>query len=130
MVSNRGGGGDGKTPTTAPPPFDPEQYARDSEVALKTVSESDPRPHSTAEVPPAPPLNQRVRLNVPLADLAWFELSEGALALAERIDGSHTLLELLEGLAGKADVEAVAQLHDAGVLAYETPTEPPPTQRV
>lgn len=121
MGSNGGAGGSGKTPTTAPPPFDPEQYARDSEMALKVASEREPRHHSTAEVPPAPPLNQLVRLNVPLADLAWFDLSEGALALAERIDGTHTLLELLEGLAGTAGVEAVAQLHDAGVLAYEGP---------
>ena len=119
----QGPGGNGRSPTTAPPPFDPEQYARDSEMAMRTV-----RPvqlvrlddsKSTAEIVSAPPLNKRARINVPASDLAWFDLTEAALAMAQRIDGSKTLLELMEAAAVPGDVEAIAQLHDQGLLEYE-----------
>jgi hypothetical protein len=119
----QGSGGNGRAPTTAPPPFDPEQYARDSELAMRTVrpanlgKRDDGR--STAELPSAPPLNKRVRMNVATSELAWFDLSEAALAIAQRIDGSTTLLELMEGAPPDGAVEAVAQLHEAGLLEYE-----------
>jgi hypothetical protein len=108
---NRGG----RTPTTVPPPFDPEEFARNSELALRTVPASDTR--STAELPTAPPLNKRVSLNVPASELAWFDLSEQALALAATMDGSKTLTELLE--SPDFGIEAVSQLHDAGLLTYD-----------
>lgn len=117
--SNKGG----RTPTTAPPPFDPEQYARDSEMAMRTARpgglEKRDDGHSTAELPEAPPLNKRVRMNVPATELAWFDLSEAALALAARIDGTKTLLEIMEAGTISGGVEAVAQLHDQGLLEYE-----------
>lgn len=114
-------GGEGKTPTTAPPPFDPEQYARDSELALRassTRSTATPTSElrSTAELPSAPPLNKRVRVAVPVSDLAWFDLSEAALAMAARIDGTKTLAELIDGAS---ELEVIAQLHEAGVLQYD-----------
>ena len=119
----QGSGGNGRSPTTAPPPFDPEQYARDSEMAMRTVRPAQPvrldDSKSTAEIVSAPPLNKRVRINVPASDLAWFDLTEAALALAQRIDGSKTLLELMEAAAVPGDVEAIAQLHDQGLLEYE-----------
>ncbi len=100
-----------------PPPFDPEEYARDSELAIRV-----PRPetdlHSTAEMGAAPPLNKRVSIKVPMSDLAWFELSEAAVSLAAQIDGTKTISELLEA-APTVNLEAVGQLHDAGVLAFD-----------
>ena len=117
MGQSGGRGGGGRSPTTAPPPFDPEQYARDSEVALRVARPVGSR--STAETPSPPPLNRRVHVTVPPSDLAWFDLSEVALELAGRIDGSTTLLELIEGADSGLKLEAVAQLHDAGLLAYE-----------
>lgn len=113
---NRGGGR--KTPTTAPPPFDPAQFAQDSEVALRVARPPDSR--STVKLPSAPPLNKRVRLNVPLSDLAWFDLDEAALAFAARVDGQHTLHELLEGGDAGELLGAIAKLQDAGVLDYES----------
>lgn len=105
-----GGGG---APTTVPPPFDPQEYARDSEVELRSAADQRP----TAPMAP-PPLTKRVRLAVPISDLAWFGLSEETMALVRRIDGEHTLLEMLEG-ASEELLAAVSKLHDAGALRYE-----------
>jgi len=117
-MQGRGSGSGGRTPTTVPPPFDPEEYARDSELALR-VAPAPPASdmHATAEMPPAPPLNKRVQLTVPESELAWFDLSAGALALASRMDGSKTLNELLD--SPDHDLEGVGQLHDAGLLQFE-----------
>jgi len=117
MAGGGSAGGKGGTPTTVPPPFDPEEYARDSELAIR-VSPPASDLHKTAEMPPAPPLNKPVSLNVPLSDLAWFELAESALELARRMDGKKTLSELLD-ISPPLGLEAVGQLHDAGVLKYD-----------
>jgi hypothetical protein len=111
-----GSGSDPRIPT-APPPFDPEQYARNSELVLRAAKPDDAR--STDELPAAPPLNKRVRMKVPPADLAWFELSDVARALAARIDGTTTLFEILEAAAMTDGLAAVAQLHDNDLLVYE-----------
>jgi hypothetical protein len=105
---------DPKQPTTAPPPFDPEAFARDSEFSLRA---SSPDPKLTPQFSP-PPLNRRVRLAVPIEDLEWFELSADARALLPRIDGTKTLLELMEGSASPDLLRAIAELHDARLLAY------------
>ena len=103
-------------PSTAPPPFDPEEYARSSESQLKATSDF----MRTAQVPVPPPLNKRVHVNVPLSDLAWFELSPEASALAQRLDGTRTLLDLMEQPGESKDfLHAVAELHDARLLAYD-----------
>ncbi len=75
----------------------------------------------TAQLPEAPPLNKRARLSVPPSDLAWFELSPEALALCEQLDGSTTLLELMErpGPGPSATLVTVAELHEARLLAFE-----------
>lgn len=104
---------DSKQPTS-PPPFDPEEFAKNSESALRVASDSK----LTTQLTP-PPLNKRVRLAVPEADLAWFDISPGAKALLERIDGSKTLLELMEAVPSPDFLRAVAELHDARLLAYE-----------
>jgi hypothetical protein len=103
-----------KDAPTERPPFDPDAYARNSE-ALINVS----RPISTAEVPSPPPLNKRVSMAVPAADLDWFGLSEGALAFTQKVDGTKTLLELMEGADDEKTLNVIAELHDAGVLAFE-----------
>jgi hypothetical protein len=106
-----------RPPTTAPPPFDPEEYARSSESALTAASDFK----LTAEVPSPPPLNKRVRINVPASDLAWFDLSADACALAERLDGTTTLLDMLEqpGAPESDFLRIVAELHDARLLVYD-----------
>lgn len=58
-------------------------------------------------------------MKVPPTDLAWFELSDVARALAARIDGTTTLFEILESTATVDSLAAVAQLHEHGLLAYE-----------
>ena len=103
-----------KQPSTAPPPFDPAEYAKTADSALRAGSDYKP---TTQLVPP--PLNRRVRLAMPLLDLAWFELSSQAQALAERIDGTTTLLELMEANLSPEILRAVAELHDARLLVYE-----------
>jgi len=113
-----GSGSDPRIPT-APPPFDPEQYARDSEMELRAAGPPSSDLHSTEKLPAAPPLDKRVRMKVPPSDLAWFELSESARALAARIDGTRTLFSILEGAAMDDGLAAIAQLHDNGLLAYE-----------
>ena len=72
----------------------------------------------TAENTSPPPLNKRVRIGVPAEDLEWFELSPGARALLERIDGTTTLFDLLEGTANPEILKAIAELHDARILVY------------
>jgi hypothetical protein len=106
---------DSKQPTTAPPPFNPEEFARSSESALRVASDYK----LTTQVSTPPPLNKRVRLAVPEADLAWFEMSDEAKALLGRIDGKTTLLELMETVPSTEFLRAVAELHDARLLAYE-----------
>lgn len=114
MAIVSGGGNKPKEPTTERPPFDPDAYARSSE-ALINVS----RNISTAEVPSPPPLNKRVSMAVPATDLDWFGLSEDALSFSKRVDGTTTLLELMEGAQDEKTLNIIAELHDAGVLAYE-----------
>ncbi len=136
MAEGRRGG---RTPTTAPPPFDPVQFARDSEMALRASTPTPlssglvpvapppplplpPPPHSTLQLPSAPPLNKKVSLKVPLSDLDWFELSAPAVALAGALDGEHTLLEIIERMSSEstpAGLDAVAELQDAALLQFE-----------
>jgi hypothetical protein len=128
MAAQRGGG---RTPTTAPPLFDPEAFARESEEALKIPASTPtlvpPRPsrsepRATKRVHAVPPLNARVALTVPVTDLAWFDLSEGALAIAAEVDGEKTLLELLDLMAERtppAGLAEVGELQDADVLRYD-----------
>jgi hypothetical protein len=100
---------------TNPPPFDPEEYARSSEASLRAAHD----PKRTPQISPPPPLNKRVRLAVPVSDLEWFELSAEAAALVARLDGTKTLLELMEGVSSDDVLRIVAELHDAKLLAYE-----------
>ena len=104
---------DSKKPTS-PPPFDPEEYARNSEAVLRASSD----PKRTRQIAP-PPLNRPVRLAVPKSDLAWFDLSPEAASLVERMDGTRTLLELMEGDETPDLLRAVAELHDAKLLEYD-----------
>lgn len=107
---------DRKQTTTAPPPFDPEEFARSSESSLRAAADSRLTP---AQLLPPPPLNKRVRLAVPAEDLEWFELSAEAKAMLPRIDGTKTLLELMEGNASPDLLGAMAELHDLRLLAFD-----------
>jgi hypothetical protein len=110
-VSNSKGSG----PSTAPPPFDPEQYAKDSDALVRVASET----LKTTQLA-TPPLNKRVRVAADTEeDLEWFDLSADARALLARIDGTKTLLELMEGNPSTELLRAVAELHDAKLLVYE-----------
>jgi hypothetical protein len=109
---------DSKQPT-APPPFDPAKFARSTESALKDRSAYKV---TTTQVS-APPLNKRVRLAVPEADLAWIELSAEAQALIKHMDGTTTLMEMMETIPSPQFLRAVAELHDAKLLAYEESAE-------
>ncbi|HEY6463195.1 MAG TPA: hypothetical protein VIY73_23660 [Polyangiaceae bacterium] len=110
---------DPKQPTTAPPPFDPEAFAKDSETNLRVGSGASSDSRRTTQILPPPPLNKRVRLAVPIEDLEWFELSAEARGLLERLDGKHTLLEIMEGNPSPTLLKAIAELHDARLLAFE-----------
>jgi hypothetical protein len=105
---------DFKQPTTSRPPFDPDEYAKSADSALDVASDHRP----TTQLAP-PPLNRRVSMAVPPGDLAWFDLSAAAMALAERIDGTTTLLEMMESVRAPDVLRALAELHDARVLVYE-----------
>ena len=105
---------DSKQPT-APPPFDPAEFAKRSESSLRVASDYK----LTAEQRTPPPLNRRVRIAVPEADLAWFEITPEAQALLARIDGTLTLLELMEQVPSTEFLRAVAELYDARLLAFE-----------
>jgi hypothetical protein len=103
-----------KGPSTAPPPFDPEQYAKQSDALVRAASDFK----LTAELS-SPPLDKRVRLAVPETDLAWFELSPEAAAIVGQIDGTKTLFELMEADPSPERLRAFAELHDARILAYD-----------
>lgn len=104
-----------KGPSTAPPPFDPEEYARKSDAAVRVASDFK----LTTQLPAPPPLNKRVRIAVPESDLAWFDLSPEAAAIVRQIDGTKTLLQLMEADPSPEKLRAFAELHDNRVLAYE-----------
>jgi hypothetical protein len=104
-----------KGPSTAPPPFDPEDYARKSDAAVRVASDFK----LTAELPAPPPLNKRVRLAVPESDLAWFDLSAEAVAIIRQIDGTKTLLELMEAHPSPERLRAFAELEENRILAFD-----------
>jgi hypothetical protein len=103
-----------KGPSTAPPPFDPEEYAKKSDAAVRIASDFK----LTAQLSP-PPLDKRVRLAVPETDLAWFELSPEAAAIVAQIDGTKTLFDLMEADPSPERLRAFAELHEAHILAYD-----------
>jgi hypothetical protein len=105
---------DFKQPATSRPPFDPDEYAKSADSALDVASDRSPTTQLSL-----PPLNRRVSMAVPAGDLAWFDLSAAALALVERIDGTTTLLEMMEEIRSPDFLQAVAELHDARLLVYE-----------
>jgi hypothetical protein len=91
-----------RAPITVRPPFDPEQYARDSDRALQAGEESSSE--STAPTPP-PALDLRVDavvedwvplLAVPRAELEWMDLKPMACTLLLRVNGCSTVREIAE----------------------------------
>jgi hypothetical protein len=124
-MSDQGGKVDEPQPTTVKPPFDPEQFAKESDSKIR--SESEPRIHRDSQPaserptisPPSPmPIAVAQISDVPVLaiareDLEWFELSAPARNLLRQVNGRDTvgalaslfhqkpdeLLEQLEALA-------------------------------
>jgi hypothetical protein len=109
--------GRGEDRSTAPPPFDPAEYARESESQLRV----DPDHKPTTQIRSLPKLKARVRIVATDADLEWFEMSDEARALLARVDGKKTLLELMEeaGVPAADVLRAFGELHDLKLLAYD-----------
>jgi len=111
----------GAASTTARPVFDPQAFAHESEMALKAATSAEPESsRATVKFSSPPPLNKRVRMRISSADVAWFELSSAAQMLAERLDGTRTLFDVMqEGPTMAQSLNAVAELHDHDLLVFE-----------
>lgn len=73
----------------------------------------------TTQMAPLPPLTAVVRVTASSEDLAAYELTPRARALAAHIDGKKTMLDLLAFGNPAETIKALAELHDAGLLSYE-----------
>jgi hypothetical protein len=91
-----------RAPITVRPPFDPAQYARDSERELEAGEEPSSRPTTP---PPQPALDLRAdtmledcvpQLAVPRAELEWMDLKPLACALLLRVNGCSTVKEIAD----------------------------------
>jgi len=87
-----------RAPVTVRPPFDPAQYARDSDRALRASEAS-------GAAPPPPALDLRVDavvedwvplLAIPRAELEWMDLKPLACTLLLRVNGCSTVREIAE----------------------------------
>jgi hypothetical protein len=107
---------DDATRSTARPPFDPVEYARESERNLRAAQQiseepitapglvSDPAIRTAplaselrAVAPAAPPALTSVPvISVAREDLEWFDLDEARRELLDRVDGISTLAETLD----------------------------------
>jgi hypothetical protein len=92
-----------RTPITVRPPFDPAQYARDSERELEASEERSASRPTTP--PPQPALDLRAdtmledwvpQLAVPRAELEWMDLKPLACTLLLRVNGCSTVKEIAE----------------------------------
>jgi hypothetical protein len=91
-----------RAPITVRPPFDPAQYARDSDRAIR-ASEASSNPPGAASPPLA--LDLRVDavvedwvplLAIPRAELEWMDLKPLACALLLRVNGCSTVREIAQ----------------------------------
>jgi hypothetical protein len=105
-----------RAPVTVRPPFDPAQFARDSDRALR-ASEASSSPSNDA--PPAPALDLRVDavvedwvplLAIPRAELEWMDLKPLACALLLRVNGCSTVREIAE--ASRIPVREATQVFE------------------
>ena len=92
-----------RAPITVRPPYDPAQYARDSDRALQACEASSSQPIPTPA--PTPALDLRLDtvvedwvplLAIPRAELEWMDLKPLACALLLRVNGCSTVKEIAE----------------------------------
>lgn len=101
-MSDQRGKADEPATTTVRPPFDPEQYARESDAEIRLQSE--PTSDRPTFAPPSPmPIPLAQITDVPVLaisreDLDWFELPPPARNLLRQVNGRDT-------------VDALAKLH-------------------
>ena len=99
---------------TVRPPFDPEEFARDSESRLR-IADVVPLPSEDSDSPPSsqsatrlaaagtsrgsapPPDAVPYRVMAP-EDVEWFELDHDALSLLNRVNGLKTIERIADGV--------------------------------
>lgn len=119
--------------TTVRPPFDPEQFARESDSRIR-IEEDPPSTRPTAPPPPGLPQYAREEgalrssasmgsdvvpsLAIAREDLAWFELPRLARDLLGHIDGRSTLAVVCArgGFVIEAATAACNELERQGIV--------------
>lgn len=86
---------------TTRPPYDPAQFARDSETRLRQLDPSTrptlaPPPLALDMEPEAVVADWVPTLAVSRSELEWFELPQTACALLLRVNGCSTVAEIAE----------------------------------
>jgi len=136
MVPEGAAAGEDPQPETVRPPFDPEEYARESDSKIRIEAAQAAQP--TAPPPPmaqyAPGLTSGTMVAfatvepgvVPLLlvardDLEWFQLQPVARALLRHVDGEATIGTISQ-LAGVPLDRAMTTLHELareGILIWQ-----------
>lgn len=102
-------------PSTKPPP---STFVRTSEKEIRIAAAA----RATTAMRPLPPLMGRPRVVMEAEAIGWIDLSVGARALADRLDGKTTVLDLAEGTDAAVDAifDALVELERAGVIVFDT----------
>ncbi len=101
-------------PETVKPPFDPQQFARDTESKIRLESEQPPSARPTLAPPSPLPLPHTSATDVPVLaitrdDLEWFALSPLGRTLLQQVNGRDTV-EALAGLLRRTPEELLTEL--------------------
>jgi DNA-nicking Smr family endonuclease len=115
----------GKERPTVAPPFDPQEYARESESRLraalesKTVRRAAPSASPAASPSPSPRRDAVPILAVPLAELTTRALDHRRGFMVSLVDGTSTVETLLDlsGMPEREAMELLGELLAQGVLA-------------
>lgn len=118
-MSDRQGKASAPPPPTVKPPYDTEQFARETDTKIRM--ESMPPSARPTVPPPAPePIHMARGTDVPVLaisreDLEWFELSPSARDLLRQVNGRDTV----EALAALFHIPADQLLTELESLARE-----------
>jgi hypothetical protein len=106
---------DPKAPSTKPPP---SVFARTSEGEVHLAAAA----RATTVMRELPPLKSRPRLAMEQEAIGWLELSPGARALVDRLDGKASVMDLAEGTDAEVDAvfDALSELQAAGVIVFDS----------
>jgi hypothetical protein len=94
---------------TAPPPFDPQQYARESESRLRAAEVANPTRRITNVLELVP------SLKVASADLEWFDFTDLQSALVPFVDGEHSVASIVKR-CGRPELEVMRGLLELAQL--------------